>query len=139
MSARGAFATVHLLTWFFLNRLYLGNPMDPPDLLSVELSASRPTQHLGRVKSKSPSIPWCSQFTGYLEEVTALSHPEPAVLLWGQLGQGSRWDSWIPGSGQAWSGRGEAAVSAEEGILGLVLQPQLPPPSFLASLASFRS
>ncbi|XP_057593961.1 activated CDC42 kinase 1 isoform X6 [Hippopotamus amphibius kiboko] len=31
-------------------RLYLGNPMDPPDLLSVELSLSRPTQHLGRVK-----------------------------------------------------------------------------------------
>uniref|UniRef100_A0A287CXA6 Tyrosine kinase non receptor 2 n=4 Tax=Euarchontoglires TaxID=314146 RepID=A0A287CXA6_ICTTR len=24
--------------------------MDPPDLLSVELSTSRPTQHLGRVK-----------------------------------------------------------------------------------------
>lgn len=28
--------------------------MDPPDLLSVELSTSRPTQHLGRMKSKSP-------------------------------------------------------------------------------------
>uniref|UniRef100_A0A8C9HY12 Tyrosine kinase non receptor 2 n=1 Tax=Piliocolobus tephrosceles TaxID=591936 RepID=A0A8C9HY12_9PRIM len=31
-------------------RLYLGNPMDPPDLLSVELSTSRPPQHLGGVK-----------------------------------------------------------------------------------------
>lgn len=42
------------LTHFSPHRLYLGNPMDPPDLLSVELSASRPTQHLGRVKSKGP-------------------------------------------------------------------------------------
>lgn len=42
------------LTCFSPHRLYLGNPMDPPDLLSVELSTSRPTQHLGRVKSKSP-------------------------------------------------------------------------------------
>ncbi|KAF6122267.1 tyrosine kinase non receptor 2 [Phyllostomus discolor] len=33
-----------------IDELYLGNPMDPPDLLSVELSTSRPTQHLGRVK-----------------------------------------------------------------------------------------
>lgn len=42
------------LTHFSPHRLYLGNPMDPPDLLSVELSTSRPTQHLGRVKSKGP-------------------------------------------------------------------------------------
>ncbi|XP_036098447.1 activated CDC42 kinase 1 isoform X7 [Molossus molossus] len=33
-----------------IDELYLGNPMDPPDLLSVELSTSHPTQHLGRVK-----------------------------------------------------------------------------------------
>lgn len=45
------------LTWFFPHRLYLGNPMDPPDLLSVELSTSRPIQPLGRVKSKSPQLP----------------------------------------------------------------------------------
>ncbi|XP_057593960.1 activated CDC42 kinase 1 isoform X5 [Hippopotamus amphibius kiboko] len=38
-------------------RLYLGNPMDPPDLLSVELSLSRPTQHLGRVKREPPPRP----------------------------------------------------------------------------------
>lgn len=31
--------------------------MDPPDLLSVDLSASRPTQHLGRAKSKIPQLP----------------------------------------------------------------------------------
>ncbi|KAI2533097.1 tyrosine kinase non receptor 2, partial [Homo sapiens] len=39
--------------WGFPDRideLYLGNPMDPPDLLSVELSTSRPPQHLGGVK-----------------------------------------------------------------------------------------
>ncbi|XP_070099667.1 activated CDC42 kinase 1 isoform X27 [Equus przewalskii] len=33
-----------------IDELYLGNPMDPPDLLSVELSASQPAQHLGRGK-----------------------------------------------------------------------------------------
>lgn len=51
------------LTLFSSHRLYLGNPMDPPDLLSVELSASRPPQPLGRGKSKSllplrSSVPW---------------------------------------------------------------------------------
>ncbi|XP_052491970.1 activated CDC42 kinase 1 isoform X13 [Budorcas taxicolor] len=40
-----------------IDELYLGNPMDPPDLLSVELSASRPTQHLGRVKREPPPRP----------------------------------------------------------------------------------
>lgn len=33
-----------------IDELYLGNPMDPPDLLSVELSASHPAPHLRRVK-----------------------------------------------------------------------------------------
>lgn len=53
----------HPLTRFSPHRLYLGNPMDPPDLLSVELSTSRPTQHLGRVKSKSlaPQCPLVHQ------------------------------------------------------------------------------
>ncbi|XP_036300933.1 activated CDC42 kinase 1 isoform X16 [Pipistrellus kuhlii] len=40
-----------------IDELYLGNPMDPPDLLSVELSAPRPTQHLGRVKRERPPRP----------------------------------------------------------------------------------
>ncbi|XP_014314715.1 activated CDC42 kinase 1 isoform X2 [Myotis lucifugus] len=40
-----------------IDELYLGNPMDPPDLLSVELSTSRPTQHLGRVKREPPPRP----------------------------------------------------------------------------------
>ncbi|XP_029884318.1 activated CDC42 kinase 1 isoform X5 [Aquila chrysaetos chrysaetos] len=31
-------------------RLYLGNPMDPPDILGVDLSAARPTQLPGRAK-----------------------------------------------------------------------------------------
>ncbi|XP_053421335.1 activated CDC42 kinase 1 isoform X1 [Nycticebus coucang] len=46
--------------WGFPDRideLYLGNPMDPPDLLSVELSTSQPTQHLGRVKREPPPRP----------------------------------------------------------------------------------
>lgn len=61
-SPRGVLATTtprrRPLTPGSLHRLYLGNPMDPPDLLSVELSASRPPQHLGRVKSKSPPPSW---------------------------------------------------------------------------------
>ncbi|XP_029380626.1 activated CDC42 kinase 1-like isoform X2 [Echeneis naucrates] len=39
--------------WGFPDRiddLYLGNPMDPPDVLGVELSATRPTQLPGRAK-----------------------------------------------------------------------------------------
>nr|KAF6478686.1 tyrosine kinase non receptor 2 [Molossus molossus] len=40
-----------------IDELYLGNPMDPPDLLSVELSTSHPTQHLGRVKREPPPRP----------------------------------------------------------------------------------
>ncbi|XP_062065474.1 activated CDC42 kinase 1 isoform X10 [Lepus europaeus] len=46
--------------WGFPDRideLYLGNPMDPPDLLSVELSASRPTQPPGRGKREPPPRP----------------------------------------------------------------------------------
>ncbi|XP_058518033.1 activated CDC42 kinase 1 isoform X7 [Ochotona princeps] len=46
--------------WGFPDRideLYLGNPMDPPDLLSVELSASRPPQPLGRGKRERPPRP----------------------------------------------------------------------------------
>lgn len=38
-------------------RLYLGNPMDPPDLLGVDLNAARPTQLPGRAKSKRCSPP----------------------------------------------------------------------------------
>lgn len=121
-SARGVSPTALLLTWFSPNRLYLGNPMDPPDLLSVELSTSRPTQHLGRVKSKSPPVPWCSHFTGYLEKVTALKPPRACSSTLRTVGpeqQVGQLDSWLwPGVG--WGRRREAAVSAEVGILGLV-------------------
>ncbi|XP_051841472.1 activated CDC42 kinase 1 isoform X1 [Antechinus flavipes] len=40
-----------------IDELYLGNPMDPPDLLAVELSTSRPPQLLGRVKREPPPRP----------------------------------------------------------------------------------
>ncbi|XP_077204161.1 activated CDC42 kinase 1 isoform X2 [Paroedura picta] len=36
-----------------IDELYLGNPMDPPDILGVDLNAARPTQLPGR--SKKPS------------------------------------------------------------------------------------
>uniref|UniRef100_A0A3Q0RCI6 Activated CDC42 kinase 1 n=1 Tax=Amphilophus citrinellus TaxID=61819 RepID=A0A3Q0RCI6_AMPCI len=42
--------------WGFPDRiddLYLGNPMDPPDVLGLDLSAARPTQLPGRAKKPS--------------------------------------------------------------------------------------
>ncbi|XP_048810518.1 activated CDC42 kinase 1 isoform X3 [Lagopus muta] len=45
-------------------RLYLGNPMDPPDVLGVDLSAARPTQLPGRAKRQPPPRP-----------------PQPSILL----------------------------------------------------------
>lgn len=65
--------------------------MDPPDLLSVELSTSRPTQHLGRVKSKSPPTPWfpCSLAT----QEGALSSQDTLSLLF------FSGDSWVRAAG----------------------------------------
>ncbi|XP_056276225.1 tyrosine kinase, non-receptor, 2b isoform X6 [Pseudoliparis swirei] len=43
--------------WGFPDRiddLYLGNPMDPPDVLSVDLSGARPTQLPGRAQKEPP-------------------------------------------------------------------------------------
>lgn len=37
-----------------LSSLYLGNPMDPPDVLGLDLNAARPTQLPGRAKSEWP-------------------------------------------------------------------------------------
>ncbi|XP_065700603.1 activated CDC42 kinase 1 isoform X4 [Patagioenas fasciata] len=45
-------------------RLYLGNPMDPPDILGVDPSTARPTQLPGRAKRQPPPRP-----------------PQPSVLL----------------------------------------------------------
>ncbi|KAM8727991.1 tyrosine kinase, non-receptor, 2b isoform 2-T4 [Acanthopagrus schlegelii] len=53
--------------WGFPDRiddLYLGNPMDPPDVLSVDLSGARPTQLPGRARKEPPPRP-----------------PQPAVLI----------------------------------------------------------
>ncbi|XP_028284299.1 tyrosine kinase, non-receptor, 2b isoform X3 [Parambassis ranga] len=53
--------------WGFPDRiddLYLGNPMDPPDVLGVDLDAGRPTQLPGRAKKEPPPRP-----------------PQPAVLI----------------------------------------------------------
>ena len=36
-----------------IDELYLGNPMDPPDVLGVDLSTARPTQLPGRAKKPS--------------------------------------------------------------------------------------
>ncbi|XP_030431187.1 activated CDC42 kinase 1 isoform X4 [Gopherus evgoodei] len=45
-------------------RLYLGNPMDPPDVLGVDLNAARPTQLPSRAKREPPPRP-----------------PQPTILL----------------------------------------------------------
>ncbi|XP_076600884.1 activated CDC42 kinase 1-like isoform X2 [Chaetodon auriga] len=53
--------------WGFPDRiddLYLGNPMDPPDVLGVDLSGARPTQLPGRARKEPPPRP-----------------PQPAVLI----------------------------------------------------------
>ncbi|XP_025926722.1 activated CDC42 kinase 1 isoform X1 [Apteryx rowi] len=57
-----------------IDELYLGNPMDPPDILGVDLTAARPTQLPGRAKRQPPPRP-----------------PQPAVLLTSKWGcSGSR-------------------------------------------------
>ncbi|XP_062260248.1 tyrosine kinase, non-receptor, 2b isoform X2 [Platichthys flesus] len=46
--------------WGFPDRiddLYLGNPLDPPDVLSLDLSGTRPTQLPGRSKKEPPPRP----------------------------------------------------------------------------------
>ncbi|XP_016364027.1 tyrosine kinase, non-receptor, 2b [Sinocyclocheilus rhinocerous] len=46
--------------WGFPDRiddLYLGNPMDPPDVLGLELNSARPTQLPGRAKKEPPPRP----------------------------------------------------------------------------------
>ncbi|XP_013869547.1 tyrosine kinase, non-receptor, 2b isoform X3 [Austrofundulus limnaeus] len=58
--------------WGFPDRiddLYLGNPMDPPDVLAFEHGAPRPMQLPGRTKKEPPPRP-----------------PQPAVLLKGKAG-----------------------------------------------------
>ncbi|XP_038134810.1 tyrosine kinase, non-receptor, 2b isoform X3 [Cyprinodon tularosa] len=53
--------------WGFPDRiddLYLGNPMDPPDVLGLDLSAARPTQLPGPTKKEPPPRP-----------------PQPTVLI----------------------------------------------------------
>nr|XP_028587733.1 activated CDC42 kinase 1 isoform X2 [Podarcis muralis] len=47
-----------------IDELYLGNPMDPPDVLGVDLNAARPTQLPGRAKREPPPRP-----------------PQPSILL----------------------------------------------------------
>nr|XP_056705878.1 activated CDC42 kinase 1 [Euleptes europaea] len=47
-------------SWGFpdkIDELYLGNPMDPPDILGVDLNAARPTQLPGRSKREPPPRP----------------------------------------------------------------------------------
>lgn len=53
--------------------------MDPPDLLSVDLSTSRPTQHLGRVKSKHPQL---QGFPKFISQGHCLLRPTLSRLLW---------------------------------------------------------
>ncbi|XP_033883539.2 activated CDC42 kinase 1-like isoform X1 [Acipenser ruthenus] len=47
-----------------IDDLYLGNPMDPPDVLGMDVNAARPTQLPGRAKKEPPPRP-----------------PQPAILV----------------------------------------------------------
>ncbi|XP_075427115.1 activated CDC42 kinase 1 isoform X3 [Ascaphus truei] len=52
--------TVPAHCWGFPDRideLYLGNPMDPPDILGLDQGSTRPTQLPGRVKREPPPRP----------------------------------------------------------------------------------
>lgn len=106
--------------------------MDPPDLLSVELSTPRPTQHLGRLKSKSPaSLPVPPR---------ASAAQEQAALAPGQWGQGCRGTA-VPWLQLAVGARREAVASAEVGIPGWPCWPArrsvpLSPPRTLRSCLS---
>ncbi|XP_062832973.1 activated CDC42 kinase 1 isoform X3 [Anolis carolinensis] len=54
-----------------IDELYLGNPMDPPDVLGVDLNAARPTQLPGRTRREPPPRP-----------------PQPSIFLkskWGRF------------------------------------------------------
>ncbi|XP_063162317.1 activated CDC42 kinase 1 isoform X2 [Candoia aspera] len=54
-------------SWGFpdkIDDLYLGNPMDPPDVLGLDLNPARPTQLPGRTKREPPPRP-----------------PQPSILL----------------------------------------------------------
>ncbi|XP_039219719.1 activated CDC42 kinase 1 isoform X6 [Crotalus tigris] len=54
-------------SWGFpdkIDDLYLGNPMDPPDVLGLDLNPARPTQLPGRIKREPPPRP-----------------PQPSILL----------------------------------------------------------
>ncbi|XP_062065438.1 activated CDC42 kinase 1 isoform X6 [Lepus europaeus] len=95
--------------WGFPDRideLYLGNPMDPPDLLSVELSASRPTQPPGRGKKPTydpvseEQDPLASDF-----KRLGMRKPGPARGLW--LAKPS---ARVPGTKASRGGVGEAPL-----------------------------
>ncbi|NXI71212.1 ACK1 kinase, partial [Anseranas semipalmata] len=65
-----------------IDELYLGNPMDPPDILGVDLTAARPTQLPGRAKSKrlSPFAP-CLQPAGSAKSLLCTRSCVPGEMV----------------------------------------------------------
>lgn len=78
---------------FFSSSLYLGNPMDPPDVLGMEPGIARPTKLPNRAKStpvlfislfifnRVQNIYWTQSFFFYRPEQPPPRPPQPAVLL----------------------------------------------------------
>ncbi|EDM11404.1 tyrosine kinase, non-receptor, 2, isoform CRA_d, partial [Rattus norvegicus] len=96
--------------------------MDPPDLLSVELSTSRPTQHLGRMKREPPPRPpQPAIFTHSKWGCSGCLGPRPLSPL-SPLLEGTE-----PRRLAVWKGKRVCAVS----LLLLLTQPGMP--SFLSS------
>ncbi|XP_060690679.1 tyrosine kinase, non-receptor, 2b isoform X6 [Hemiscyllium ocellatum] len=69
-------------------RLYLGNPMDPPDILGLDIKPTRPTQLPGRSKKEPPPRPPQPNIFGkkpvydpVIEEEAAVSLPPKKLSL----------------------------------------------------------
>ncbi|CAL8280914.1 unnamed protein product [Lota lota] len=76
--------------WGFPDRiddLYLGNPMDPPDTLGVDLTSAQPTQLPGRAKADPPPRP--PQPMGFLNKPCYDSVPDDEDAFSGRTGRRS--------------------------------------------------
>ncbi|KAJ8384321.1 hypothetical protein AAFF_G00206780 [Aldrovandia affinis] len=84
-----------------IDDLYLGNPMDPPDILGLDLKATRPTQLPGRAKKEPPPRP-----------------PQPALFV-----QKPCYDPVTEDSDQSASGLKRLSLKKPAAVKGLKLRP----------------
>ncbi|XP_064194911.1 activated CDC42 kinase 1 isoform X6 [Anguilla rostrata] len=84
-----------------IDDLYLGNPMDPPDILGLDFKAARPTQLPGRAKKEPPPRP-----------------PQPALLV-----QKPCYDPVTEDEEQSASGLKRLSLKRPGSVKGLKLRP----------------